>query len=50
MRISSLPPPAHGARELTYTAAGFRKRYQNQTVIWLTQVYVREQGVVAARL
>ena len=23
-------------------AAGFKKRYENQTVIWLTQVYVRE--------
>jgi magnesium-protoporphyrin O-methyltransferase len=23
-------------------AAGFRKAYQNQTLLWLTQVYVRE--------
>ena len=23
-------------------AAGFKKRYENQTAIWLTQVYVRE--------
>ena len=23
-------------------ATGFKKRYENQTAIWLTQVYVRE--------
>lgn len=23
------------------TATGFKKRYENQTAIWLTQVYVR---------
>src|SRR3989344_1286955 len=28
--------------EAWITAAGFKKRYENQTVIWLTQVYVRE--------
>lgn len=28
--------------EAWITAEGFKKRYQNQTTIWLTQIYVRE--------
>ena len=28
--------------EAWIAAAGFKKRYENQTMIWLTQVYVRE--------